>query len=385
MAVNIWLKWNRRGDSDGEAVYLSHKTHRMTSNRWLLPFLLIPSLCTAQNLAISGKVRDAATGLPLSGASVFCQNTTFGTTANAEGAFRLVVPEGGYDLVVTYNGYETHSSRLGRNEDATRDLDIALKMKDNSLEAVSIVASNEVKDGWEKYGSLFRDLFLGMTANSEKCTLENPEALKFLYYRKRDKLKVVGREPVRVANRALGYRVRYELDSFVHEFGNGNTESAVFAFYEEMEGTETEKAAWKKAREDAYYGSMLHFMRCYYDSTLGGNGYRMNLIDPVTDKSRLVQNPYDSNAYRKLETGELVLAGKGKLRVAYTMESPERKYLEKSGLSDQNTIQVSIIEFPEEIVIEENGYFYDQRSVLVLGYWAWEKLADRLPYDYDPD
>ena len=358
---------------------------RMTALQWMTSLLLIPSLAAAQTTVVSGKVYDASTGQPLTGASVFCQNTTFGTATGAEGRFRLSLPDGGYDLVVTYNGYETFSRRIGRNQESAQELDIPLKVKDKSLEAVSIVATNEVKDGWEKYGGLFRDLFLGMTANSAKCSIENPESLRFLYYKKRDKLKVLAREPLRVVNKAMGYRVRYELDSFVHEFGNGNTESAVFSFYEEMEGTEAEKTEWKKAREDAYYGSMLHFMRCYYDSTLGGNGYRINRIDPATDKSRMVNNPYDSLIYTRLETGEVLLSGNGRLRIAYTLESPERKYLEKNGLSDQNTIQVSIVDFPEEIVIEENGYFYDQRSLLVLGYWAWEKLADRLPYDYDPE
>jgi hypothetical protein len=371
--------------ANGRRAIFQTNRHWMRPLRWILLLLSIPSLTQSQSTSISGKVYDASTGMPLTGASVFCQNTTFGTASNSEGRFRLAVPDGGYDLVVTYNGYETFSRRLGRNDDGARDLEIGLKMRDNSLEAVSIVASNEVKDGWERYGGLFRDLFLGMTENSAKCTIENPESLRFLYYRKRDKLKVLAREPVRVVNKALGYRIRFELDSFVHEFGSGSTESAVYALFEEMEGTDTEKAEWKTARENAYYGSLLHFMRCYYDSTLGGNGYRLNLIDPATDKSRLVQDPYDSLTYRKLETGEAVLAGKGRLRVAYTLESPEKRYLEKSGLSGQNTIQVSIIEFPEEIVIEENGYFYDQRSMLVLGYWGWEKLADRLPYDYDPE
>jgi hypothetical protein len=33
-------------------------------------------------------------------------------------------------------------------------------------------------------------------------------------------------------------------------------------------------------------------------------------------------------------------------------------------------------------VIEKNGYFYDQRDLLTIGYWGWEKLADFMPYDY---
>ena len=48
-----------------------------------------------------------------------------------------------------------------------------------------------------------------------------------------------------------------------------------------------------------------------------------------------------------------------------------------------NTIQISLLEFPDTLTILENGYFYDQRETLALGYWSWEKLADLLPYTYD--
>jgi hypothetical protein len=49
------------------------------------------------------------------------------------------------------------------------------------------------------------------------------------------------------------------------------------------------------------------------------------------------------------------------------------------------SVQISILEFPEYIAIEQNGYYYDQKDILTSGYWSWEKLADLLPYDYDPE
>jgi hypothetical protein len=71
-----------------------------------------------------------------------------------------------------------------------------------------------------------------------------------------------------------------------------------------------------------------------------------------------------------------------RLRVAYLNELPEKQYLIKNKLSANNTIQISQLDFKDAIVIEKNGYFYDQRDLLTIGYWAWEKLADFMPYDY---
>ena len=333
----------------------------------------------------AGKVTDRQTGLPLVGASVFCQNTTIGTATGTEGNFQLNLPGGGYDLVISYSGYETFSIRIDPGIENIRSLSVQMKLKDKNLEEVAIVATNEVKDGWEKYGALFREQFLGMTRNSELCRIENPETLRFLYSRKRDRLKVLAREPLRITNNALGYVIRYELDSFIHEFATGNTESVGYALFDKMKGGEEDEQTWKTNRENAYYGSMFHFMRCYYDSTLALNGYKLDRLDAVTNKIIAIRNPYDSSIYQLTPSGEVLLMNKGKLRVAYTLEQPEKKYLAARKLAENTTIQISILEFPSEITILENGYFHDQKEILALGYWAWEKIADMLPYDYDPE
>ena len=47
-------------------------------------------------------------------------------------------------------------------------------------------------------------------------------------------------------------------------------------------------------------------------------------------------------------------------------------------------VQISAIDVADVFVIEENGYFYEQGDVVNTGYWAWEKIAEALPYDYWP-
>jgi len=56
----------------------------------------------------------------MAGASVFCQNTTIGSVSNNEGDFTLRLTKGGYDLVVSYTGYETRLLRIS-NGNATND------------------------------------------------------------------------------------------------------------------------------------------------------------------------------------------------------------------------------------------------------------------------
>ena len=85
----------------------------------LLTIFGITQLVQSQEktFSILGKVVDSASRLPLSGASVFAQNTTQGTISNSEGKFFIRLPNGGYDLVISYTGYDkknpTYQSHTG--------------------------------------------------------------------------------------------------------------------------------------------------------------------------------------------------------------------------------------------------------------------------------
>ncbi|NJO26035.1 MAG: hypothetical protein HC867_10125 [Bacteroidia bacterium] len=151
-----------------------------------------------------------------------------------------------------------------------------------------------------------------------------------------------------------------------------------------MQGSADQAAAWKVNREKAYYGSLLHFMRCYYDSTLGDNSFKIELVDAKTNKTKPVYDPYDSTYYNIVNENDIELAFTGKLRIVYAQEKPEKEYLSFQKLDMNTTVQVSLLDLSDPIVIEENGYFYEQKDIISLGYWGWEKIADFLPYNYEP-
>src|SRR5260370_42043205 len=94
--------------------------------------ILITFNCFSQDkmFYIHGKVLDEKTGAVLSNVSVFCQNTTTGTISNNEGMFSLRLNNGGYDLVISYTGYETQVLRVSNS---TKDKDsLLIQMKEAS-------------------------------------------------------------------------------------------------------------------------------------------------------------------------------------------------------------------------------------------------------------
>ncbi len=353
-----------------------------------LSFLLFTLVCFSsfaqQSFTASGKIIDSATNMPLAGASVFCQNTTLGTSSNSEGAFSLNLPNGGYDLIISYTGYETEVVRISLSHAA--GLFISMKQKDKSLQEVAIIGSNEVPDGWVKYGKFFTENFIGNDTNALQSKIENPESLQFYFSKKRNRLKVKAKEDLVITNQALGYRIKFQLDSFAHDYNTSLSVYTGFPFYEELPGTDEQKLTWKQNREKAYRGSRLHFARSWYAHTLEKDGFALEKVDSAskTLKTTPFENVYDSSVYAVIENNDIEITYNGRIRILYKNALPDPQYLRENKLPSSIRAQISILDITDGFVIQQNGYFYDQNDVINIGYWSWQKLADELPYDYSP-
>lgn len=66
---------------------------------------------------ISGTIKDAANGETIFGASVYSKGTTIGVTTNEYGFYSITVPEGNYDIVVSYMGYSDITKSIILRED----------------------------------------------------------------------------------------------------------------------------------------------------------------------------------------------------------------------------------------------------------------------------
>lgn len=367
---------------------------------FLLSFTVISFIVKAQ-LTVTGIVVDSATKEPLSLASVFCQNTTSGTTTNKQGEFSLSLKSGGYDLIISYTGYQTQTIRITDNI----RLEIVLIKEDKSLGEVVLRNTNEVKDGWEKYGDFFIQNFIGSTPNSSKCVLLNHEVLKFYYFKRSNKLRVLATENLKIENKALGYSLQYQLDSFVYYYNTNINSYRGYCLYSEMEATDSLKKVWALNREKAYYGSKLQFMRSCYDSTLLQDGWIVDMLDENNDKKfNKVKDVYDSTYYNVIVNtvdslgadsvvhtivvpgpGEVEIYYPRKISITYTKSSPEKEYLTIMKLPKNIPYQISYIDIKTWIAITQNGYYYNQKDWINQGYWSWKNLADQLPYDYLPD
>ena len=398
----------------------------------LLKLWLMTACCCCTVGALSqqwlkGQVFDALNKKPVIAASVFLNNTSTGTKTDEQGRFELLVPAGRFELVVSSIGFQTFLKQIG-TEVFTEYMIIELKQKTTEME--TIVVESYEKDGWEKWGKFFTEQFIGTSAFSNECTIKNRDVMRFRLSREKKELTAIALEPLVVENKALGYTVRYQLENFVFHFDTRVLSFTGFPFFEPMQGNASKQRRWERNRQNAYYGSLLHFMRSVYRNKVQEEGFEVRKVKRMinTEKSRvrqvysqhmkeaqrldgaMKQMDRDSSSYyqkilkqrdymeiigKELLPGDSIAYGVSKtvagldfpdyLMVTYSMKMAPREYMQRFvDSSPYMQSQLTLIN-GRPIEIYYNGMFYNPEDLLSLGYWAWsEKLSSMLPFDYVP-
>ena len=189
-----------------------------------------------------------------------------------------------------------------------------------------------------------------------------------------------------VDNYALGYTIKFAIDSFTTNYNSQTNLFIGYPLFTEMKGTPGQQQMWKANREKAYKGSMLHFMRSLYSQTLEDNGFEIQFIANNNGEDYPVKpgNVYGALNYKKDDSTKTVEFYPNQNRVALIYNDyPEKAYTEIDTTANKN-FQLSTLIFPEgeKFFIDENGYFYDQEDLITNGYLGFRKIGDMLPYNY---
>lgn len=102
--------------------------------------MAVSTACAAAaDYTLSGTVTDAADGSPLSFAAVTAGDGKEGTYADLNGRWHLALPEGTYNITVSYLGYKPQTVKVNLNAD--KSITTALSTTDNALGEVTVTAS----------------------------------------------------------------------------------------------------------------------------------------------------------------------------------------------------------------------------------------------------
>lgn len=388
---------------------------------WLiLAFIFIPFITLAQNGIITGKIVQEGTTKPVPRASVFLSNSSVGSATAEDGTFTLSgIRPGQYTLVVTVLGYEDYSKTVLVGREPIK-LDIQMVQKPMMLREVVISSEADFRKNYE----IFRKEFIGSDLNAKNCLVINPRILSLTYNPTKQVLHAEADEFLIVENRALGYRIKFLLKDFILDKIAGITSYDGKRIFEDLPGTKSQKDKWHQNRENAYYGSAMHFYRSLYTSKLNQEGFelrsytrslnlqrppdeeirkrikyyadrgRRDSINKMIDLSKMSKYSNESISkipYQEFEVMNNVSEGLYELHFPHYLYVIYKNKLEDVDFKDiyrdlnMTNYQISVITLTSGPAIFDMNGIVVGNGPLYEGSWSKNRLSDELPVDYVPD
>jgi hypothetical protein len=315
-------------------------------------FLLSGVSFAAYSQVIKGTVYDKDTKAIINFASIYFNGTVTGTATDSKGNFELDISKySKMPLTISAIGY--YSETL-IDFSSTKPYNIFLSPK--VFELSEVVVTSKANDRERKYNmKLFRNEFLGETANASECKIRNEENIRFQYDTSDETLTGFALKPIIIDNRALGYVITYYLDKFEY---NKIKDTFLFKgniiFKDSL--TAEDQNHQLLNRQAAYRGSRMHFFRTLWSGDLKSGGFTVENKDQEYLKIKdIVINTANNN---------MALKYPGEIIICYNM-----LYTSKA------------IFYKNSVYFDKNGY-YDPAGISWEGEMARHRIADELPLEY---
>lgn len=320
--------------------------------RLILFSVLLGFASSAYNQVIKGTVFDKDTKAIINFASIYFNGTVTGTATDSKGNFELDISK--------YSSMPLTISAIGYYSVTLTDLSAAkpytINLSPKVFELSEVVVSSKSHDRERKSNlKLFRNEFLGATANASECEIKNEDEIRFLYNTDDDILTGFASNPIIIENKALGYDITYYLDKFEY-----NKKKDTFLFRGNIifkDNLSTDDRQRQIAnRQTAYLGSRMHFFRTLWTGDIKAGGFTVENKDQDYLKIK--------DIVIKTANDKMVLQYPGDLIVVYNMLYASKIIFAKKTVS-----------------FDYNGY-YDPGGISWEGEMARMRIADELPLEY---
>ena len=320
--------------------------------RFLLTLLITLQSAWTLGQVIQGTVLDQESGLPVDYADVFFDGTFLGTTSDEHGSFTLdVTLYSSRSLTISAMGYYPASLSdftPGKNHQ------VYLTRKVFRIEE-AMVTTRSLTGERKACLRMFRNEFIGSTRYARRCYIENEKDITFNYGRNKDTLKAYASRPIRIRNLALGYEISYYLECFEYDRHTGNVVYRGDIIFQADLGTDQRShALYERRRANAYAGSAKQLFRALWAGALSGSGFTLrdyNTSDILTEEQIVFQDSLGRKYF-------------------YYPEDLSVEYYTRLSLT-------------KRVYFEADGFF-DPAGILWGGRISEQRIADFLPYEYEP-
>ena len=362
----------------------------------IIAFLLLTVAAYSQT-TITGRVVNEKDDTPLPGASVYFNNTTIATTTNAQGNFQFeTVRMLNTELVIYCSGYELMLYKpTARQVEGKR---IVFKMMAKVTDSVKKL--NLSDDDRQRLLTMFHYRVFGVTEESMGCSILNKNSIYFTRGDSPTTIRALADEPLAMMNNMLGYKIIFNLEEFEYDQANDKDYTIGYARFEDLGISKK----WIRNRKNCYNGSSMHFYRSLVKHQLFEQGFgtfskkivNRKLPTKILIGDTSIMN-VDSTVVAPLSAGDILYIDSsnelsiraGRLIVQYYKNTAAQAFLTRHGTSFagelNHGVETTIVFKEPQVGINYAGVLNDAESVIYSGYWLYEKLGNRLPFNYVSD
>jgi len=358
---------------------------------------------------IFGEVLDKNTNEPIAGVNVYLKSSFKGSATDSNGIFQIPdVKSGAYELSFSHISYQLLTVRVDI-ENRNLKVEASMLPRTHFLEDVKLESFKDTGDSMaysEMVLKKFSNEFLGETKNAYQCEIINPGILKFSWDGQMQTIKCSSDSALIIENNALGYRLTHNIKKFEHR--HGITKNVGSTRFLEMKPESRKQAKkWKKNRRKSYDGSLKHFLKSLVEDKIKKEGFEMRYLKKIPESIK-------ASDYSIAKRNEVLSGGSSiytrtvnfpdYLLVIYKREIPSEGYVNFTKIAEATKSNEFIISYraamtnnrPKEqlsiLEINKSGFPIDvlgnilePLSIKTYGYWSWERMAEALPIEYEPN
>jgi len=331
----------------------------------LFLFIVFINLClVSYSQVINGTILDKETKTPVAYAAVYFDGTSVASYSDANGSFRLDIRNNtSMPLTISALGYY---SVTVNDFFSGKDILVYLEPKVFEMKDVSVNAKGNPNIRRENL-AIFRREFLGRTRNTKECEIINEDDIRFITSTNKDTLRAVCLKPLFIVNRGLGYKITYYLNKFIYIKSAYLNQLIGNSLFDEDTISASERQKFEARRDDAYFGSKMHFIRSLWEDDLKPGGYIIKNEKRQLSYSDLVRNQLSTDT------------GQRKKIIYYSEAIPVILSVEWKPGKAKTGLEI----LRNNIFFDKTGY-YKGPGIIWHGEMAKQGIADLLPYDYKP-
>lgn len=395
---------------------------------WAIWIMVLFSGEAAAQYQLKGRVLNGEDLEPVPFATVFLNNTSFGAITGVDGAFSFEIPEGEHELIISHVGFEPFSYKI-----TTKALRVSYEFRIAPMlvELLELSVESKRDPAWYRNYEIFEQFFLGKSPNAASCKIKNPNVLIFDSESDPNVLVARATDMLEIDNPNLGYDIKFVLTGFVYDKTAMQVIYAGHPFFVEKNLPKRRLSKIDQNRKMAYAGSVMHLMRSLFAENLEDNGFHLFPMEEVareisartitisgveSDKSRIeksggketlqdtIQVPgllpiSIADIAQRTADGKLFITNTEPFFVYFIGEKEPESFRpfsltnlhpsvlkSKPGIPNMESVQLSkILMRAKAVQVFENGGYFHPYDLYMEGYMAWEKVADLLPFDYQPN